>query len=142
MSGPIGDRWGHVCAGKPVFLSRGEVCSICGNDENHFYGERLDGGFEGTRTWRRSEIEELINDSLRKLAGHGTPDHPPRQSFDWNKHIKKWEEVWQTLTTAEEFEKLRNLDDGPLSDARYDRMRHLERHLDRGELLCKCGKDL
>lgn len=101
-------------------------------------------------TFDRSQWDQIVGNTmffLRSLR-EGSTEHAAiretlyyrsrrKQRFNWDEHIKKWEEHWQRLTTAEEFELLRRVG-SKLSHSQHDRMQHLEQHLDAGELLCNC----
>lgn len=63
--------------------------------------------------------------------------------FDWSEHvgrwIRQWEEYWASLSLVDRFEALRRVGH-KMSRAEHAEMRHLEVHLNRGEVVCTCGK--
>lgn len=121
---PIHDIRPRIFAGGPnvehiITIERGKVtCWTC---------KRMM-GMPYYPTW--DEWYKKVSDKMLDRSKH---------LFDWSEWIGSWSSE-RPATCEEEFEALRR-SRMPLSRANMLRVKHLEMHLDRGDVVCNCGKE-
>ena len=78
-----------------------------------------------------SYVRTITLGEVEENSGSVKPFHPSEYLGEWSR---------EPLSLAEEFEKLRKA--GPKwSRSQYSRLRHVEEHLDRGDVVCRCYQE-
>lgn len=101
--------------------------------DKSFWYHRCD-KLQGRKAELRTEYATCPNCGVERPQARG--EFP----FEWSQYIGEWVKQWEDLSLKEQFEVLRRR--GPKwSKADYSQLTHIERHLDRGDLVCRCGME-
>lgn len=88
----------------------------------------------GWNEWSRELYDKMLDPELLKRMRE---ESERAERTNWQEWIGEWNH--EELTVAQEFEWLRA--NPKWSTAQAQRVKHLEEHLDAGDVLCKCYRD-